>query len=271
MTATHVITMLSLYLSLGALAGFAAGLLGVGGGTLIVPGLLLILGLEGVSDSVVTHMALGTSFACIVFTAVSSVRAHCKLGSVDWRIVASMTPGIVVGALLGSAWVSLVSGWWLRLLYVLFLCFVASQMLLNARPKGERFFPGPLGLTAVGSGIGVISSFLGIGGGTMTVPFMTWCQVELRRAVGTSAALGIPMAVAGAVGYVLNGLRVQERPPYSLGYVYLPACAVLVLASVLSAPLGARMAHKLPVQILRQLFALVFFVLAAQMGWRLLS
>lgn len=269
--ATQVFTLISLYLGLGAAAGFAAGLLGVGGGTLIVPGLLLILGLEGVSDSVVTHMALGTSFACIVFTAFSSVRTHSRLGSVDWRVVAAMTPGIVMGALFGSAWVSLVSGWWLRLGYVVFLCFVAGQMLLNARPKGERILPRPLGLTAVGSGIGVISSFLGIGGGTMTVPFMTWCRVELRRAVGTSAALGLPMAMAGAVGYAFNGLQARELPPYSVGYIYLPALVVLVLASVVSAPLGARAAHRLPVPVLRRIFAMLFFFLAAQMGGRLLS
>lgn len=269
--AAHMFALISLYLSLGAAAGFAAGLLGVGGGTLIVPGLLMIFGAEGVSDSVVTHLALGTSFACIVFTAFSSVRTHNRLGSVDWQVVAAMTPGIVLGALVGSAWVSLVPGWWLRLLYVLFLGFVASQMLLNARPKGERSLPRPLGLTAVGSGIGVISSFLGIGGGTMTVPFMTWCRVELRRAVGTSAALGIPMAAAGAVGYAFNGLQAQELPPYSIGFINLPALGVLVLASVLCAPLGARAAHRLPIPVLRRLFALLFYFLAAQMGARLLG
>jgi len=268
---SHIFAMVSLYLSLGAVAGFAAGLLGVGGGTLIVPGLLLIFGLDGVSDSVTTHLALGTSFACIVFTAVSSVRTHYRLGSVDGRVVASMAPGIVVGALFGSAWVSLVPGWWLRLVYVLFLCFVATQMLLNARPRGERLLPRPWGLTAVGSGIGVISSFLGIGGGTMTVPFMTWCRVELRRAVGTSAALGIPMAIAGAVGYAVNGMQARGLPPYSIGYIYLPALAVLVLALVSTAPLGARAAHKLPIPVLRRIFALLFFFLAAQMGGRLLA
>lgn len=269
--AGHLLIMVSMYLSLGAVAGFAAGLLGVGGGTLIVPGLLLIFGLDGVSDSVVTHLALGTSFACIVFTAFSSVRTHYRLGSVDWKVVAAMTPGIVLGALFGSAWASLVPGWWLRLVYVLFLCFVAAQMLLNARPQGGRDLPRPLGLTAVGSGIGVISSFLGIGGGTMTVPFMTWCQVDLRRAVGTSAALGLPMAVAGAVGYAINGLHSPGLPSFSLGYIYLPALGALVLASVSTAPLGARAAHRLSVPVLRRIFSLLFFFLAAQMAGRLLA
>lgn len=257
---------LPLYLALGAFAGWLAGLLGVGGGLIIVPVLVWLFGSHGISHDVSMHLALGTSLATIVFTSVASVRTHHAHGAVDWHLLRRIIPGVMLGTLLGSVVAAQISGYALQLFFVAFLLFVAVQMWFEIRPKPHYSLPGLAGLSAAGGVIGLVSSLVGIGGGTLSVPFQLWCNVDARRAIGTSAAIGVPIAIAGMAGYVLNGWGARGLPPGSLGYVYLPALGGIVLASVLTAAWGARMAHRLPVKTLKKGFALLLFVLALRMA-----
>ena len=254
-----------LYLAGGVAAGFLAGLLGVGGGLIVVPVLTFIFAAQHFPDAYVQHLALGTSLASIMFTSISSFRAHHAHGAVDWHIVRGVTPGIVAGTLAGSVVAAHLSSHFLKAFFVVFIYYVGAQMLLDIKPKGSRQLPGLAGLSAAGGFIGGISSLVGIGGGTMSVPFMTWCNVKLHHAIGTSAAIGFPIAAAGAVGYVANGWGNASLPQYSLGFVYLPALAGLVFASVLVAPFGAKLAHRLPVGALKKIFAALLFVLGTRM------
>jgi uncharacterized membrane protein YfcA len=258
------------YLALGAFAGFLAGLLGVGGGLVIVPVLSFVFALHHFPEAHVLHLALGTSLSSIVFTSISSFRAHHAHGAVNWRIWRGITPGIVTGTLAGAVLAAGLSTRFLKAFFVVFMLYVGTQMLLDLRPKAARDLPGPLGLFVAGNVIGAVSSLVGIGGGTLSVPFMTWCKVRLHEAIGTSAAIGFPIAVAGAVGYVATGLATQGLPAGSLGFVYLPAAVAIVIASVLTAPLGARLAHRLPVKQLKKIFAVLLYTLAVRMAARLL-
>jgi uncharacterized membrane protein YfcA len=255
------------YLALGAFAGVLAGLLGVGGGLVIVPVLTFLFTAQGLPPTYIAHLALGTSLASIIFTSVSSLRAHHGRGAVDWRVVRRISAGIVAGTLAGSWVAAQLSTRSLKVFFVVFLYYVALQMLLNIRPKPSRQLPGTGGMLGVGGIIGAISSLVGIGGGSLSVPFMVWCNMSMHNSIGTSAAIGFPIALAGAVGYVANGLAVTPLPPWSLGFVYLPALAGVALASVVTAPLGARLAHSLPVAGLKKTFALLLIV----MGTKLLS
>lgn len=251
------------FLLLGAFAGILAGLLGVGGGLVIVPVLAFIFtdrGFEGVM-----HLAVGTSLATIVFTSLSSVRAHHRRGAVRWDLFARLTPGIVVGALAGAAVADLMPGDRLRVLFGVFELLVAAQMALSVRPSAQRQLPGPAGMAAAGGAIGSVSAIVGIGGGTLTVPFLSWCNVPMRQAVATSAACGLPIAVAGAAGFIWTGWGEANLPEYTLGYLYLPALAGVVTASVLSAPVGARLAHSLPSASLKRFFALFLAILGLRM------
>lgn len=254
-----------LYLATGAVAGFVAGLLGVGGGLIIVPALIFIFGVLAFPPAHVVHLALGTSLASIVFTSLASLRAHHRHAAVRWPVVARIAPGIVAGTLAGSGLAAYLPGAPLKVLFVAFLFYVATQMLLEFRPRPERDLPGAGGMFAAGGVIGVISALVGIGGGTLSVPFLTWCNVRLHEAIGTSAAIGLPIALAGSAGYIATGLATAELPPLSAGFVHLPALAGLVAASVLTAPLGARVAHALPVARLKKVFALFLYALAVRM------
>jgi len=248
------------YLALGACAGLLAGLLGVGGGLIIVPVLTFLFTAQDLTPRFILHLALGTSLASIMFTSVSSMRAHHDKGSVDWQIFRRITPGIVTGTLLGAWIASHLSTRFLKGFFVVFLYYVAFKMLLNVKPKPARQLPGKVGMFGIGSLIGGVSSLVGIGGGSMSVPFMVWCNVSMRNAIGTSAAIGFPIALAGTIGYLINGLSAANLPDSSLGFVYLPALFGISLTSTLAAPLGARLAHILPVSGLSKSFALLLIV-----------
>jgi uncharacterized membrane protein YfcA len=254
-----------LYLALGGAAGVLAGMLGVGGGVVIVPALTLLFASQRMPATFAPHLALGTSLASIVFTSIASVRAHHERGAVDWRVFRRVTPGIVLGTFLGSWVAARLSARLLAVLFVVFLGYVAVQLLLDVRPRPSRQLPGAGGMFGAGSLIGGVSSLVGIGGGSMSVPFLVWCNVSVRQAIGTSAAIGFPIALAGTLGYVANGLTVDALPPHSLGFVYLPALLGVALASTLTAPLGARLAHALPVALLKRIFALVLAVMGAKL------
>ncbi len=253
------------YLVLGAVAGFFAGLLGVGGGAIMVPVLALMFAAQGFPTDHLMHLALGTSMAAIVFTSISSLRAHHQHGAVQWGIVKSITPGILLGTFAGAQLASLVATRPLAIFFTVFMSYVAFQMLANIKPKPSRQLPGALGMFLVGNGIGAISALVAIGGGSLSVPFMTWCNVKMHHAIGTSAAIGLPIAVAGTLGYLVGGLGATHLPDGSFGYIYLPALAACVAMSVLTAPLGAKAAHKLPVPILKKIFAGVILLLLAKM------
>lgn len=257
------------YLAVGAFVGFFAGLLGVGGGLVTVPALAMIFGAQQFPADHVLHLALGTSMAAILFTSVSSLREHHRHGAVMWPVVRDMTPGILIGTALGTVLARQVSTRALAIFFAAFVLFVAAQMMFNLKPKPSRQLPGKLAVSGVGAGIGAISSLAAIGGGALTVPFLTWCNVKVHNAIGTSAAIGFPIALGGAVGYIVNGLSVAALPQWSLGFVYLPALAWLVASSMLTAPLGARTAHRLPVPTLKRVFAGVLVLLSAKMLWGL--
>jgi hypothetical protein len=254
-----------LYLSLGAFAGVMAGLLGVGGGLIIVPALVAIWAASGVQSAHVMHLAVGTSLATIVLTSISSVRAHHVHGAVAWPVFWRLAPGIVVGAALGAGLAAGLPGAVLKKFFGVFELAVAVQLSLGLRPKAERGLPGPFGVSAAGGVIGVISAILGIGGGTLTVPFLTWCGVSIQKAVATSAACGLPIAVAGSLAYVAMGWNVAGLPAAAAGYVYIPALAGVAAASVLSAPLGARLAHRLSATALKRVFAVFLAALGVWM------
>lgn len=259
------------YLALGLFVGFFAGLLGIGGGSLMVPVLVMLFAAQGFPAGEIMHLALGTSMAAIFFTSISSVRTHHQHGAVRWPIVARITPGIIAGTLLGTHVASLVPSKALGLIFTLFVCYVSLQMILNMKPQAHREMPGPLGTSLVGVGIGGISCLVAIGGGALSVPFMTWCNVRVQNAIATSAAIGFPIALGGALGYIWNGWPVSGLPAGSLGFVYLPAVVALVIPSVLTAPLGARQTHRLPVATLKRIFAAVLLALAGKMVWGLFS
>jgi uncharacterized membrane protein YfcA len=257
---------------LGIGTGFLAGLLGIGGGMLMVPFITIIMAQRGVAPDLAVKMAIATSMATIIFTSISSVRAHHKRGAVRWDIVKRLAPGIVVGSIIGSLGVfALLKGSYLAIFFGLFVSFSATQMFLDKKPKPTRQMPGTAGQFAAGGGIGFLSGLVGAGGGFISVPFMTWCNVAIHNAVATSAALGFPIAVANVLGYVISGQTVQNLPPASFGYIWLPALIVIAVCSFIVAPLGAKAAHNLPVSRLKRVFASILYVLAAYMLWKGLS
>ncbi len=256
-----------LYLAVGLFAGFVAGLLGVGGGLIIVPALVLAFRAQGMDAAVLVHLAIGTSLATIIATSISSMYAHHRHGAVRWPVFWRMTPGFVVGSLLGALLARAIPGTGLRTIFGVFELLVAAQMALQWRASAKRDLPRTVNTTLVAGVIGAVSSVVGIGGGTMTVPFLTWCHVHIRQAVATSAACGLPIAIAGAVGFTLFGWLDGRLPAGSTGYVYWPALAVIAVASLVMAPVGAWAAHRLPTEILRKVFALLLAVLGVRMLW----
>ncbi len=260
-----MLTVIAIYLVLGLAAGILSGLLGVGGGLVIVPMLVASLSWQNIPDQFIMHLALGTSMATIIFTSVSSFMAHHRRGAVHWPVVRQITPGILVGTFLGSCLATSLSGPLLKAFFIVFLYTVAYQMITSKKPQPSRQLPGTVGMFGVGNVIGGISSLVGIGGGTLSVPFMMWCNIPVHQAIGTSAAIGFPIALAGTLGYIYNGLNTLDLPAYSLGYIYLPALAGIVAASVLTAPLGVRLAHSLPVAKLKRVFAILLLLVATRM------
>jgi hypothetical protein len=254
-----MLSAVAIYLGIGVVAGVMAGLLGVGGGLVIVPTLAFAYGFQGIPPELRMHLAVGTSLATIVVTSIASVRAHHRRGAVRWSEFARLTPGIVLGALAGSVVAGHLPGDTLRLLFGLFALGVAVQMGLGLRPAPQRQLPGSLGMFAAGGVIGSLSAVVGIGGGSLTVPFLSWCNVAVREAVATSAACGLPIAVAGAAGFVATGWGHPGLPALASGYVYWPAFAGVVATSMLFAGVGARLAHSLPTTALKRVFALFLF------------
>ena len=249
-------------LSLGLVTGFLAGLLGIGGGMLMVPFVTVILTSRGYPAEHVVKMAVATSLATICFTSLSSVRAHHQRGAVLWPVAMSLAPGILAGSLIGARIAVAMPVKMLSLLFALFVAFSATQMFLNRKPKPSRVLPGKLGLFGAGGVIGGLSSMVGAGGAFISVPFMTWSNVTIHNAVATSAALGFPIALAGTVGYIWAGWGLPQMPPGAAGYLHLPGVFIISCASMLTAPWGARTAHRIDIAPLKKVFASVLYLIA---------
>jgi uncharacterized membrane protein YfcA len=255
--------------ALGLCSGFLAGMLGVGGGMMQVPFMTIILSHKGVNADLAIKMAIATSMATIVFTSLSSLRAHHRRGAVRWDLVRGIAPGIVGGGLLAGAGIfALVKGPGLALVFALFISFSAAQMLRDRKPRPSRQMPGLRGQAALGGAIGLLSGLVGAGGAFIASPFMTWCNVPMHQVVATSAALGLPVALASTLGYLISGWQLPPALPGAFGYLYLPALAIVSLASMAMAPVGARAAHATDVVTLKRRFALVLFALAGYMLYR---
>lgn len=254
-----------LYILLGAVVGFMAGLLGIGGGGIMVPMLTSIFLMQGIAVDKVVHLALGTSMASIIVTSIASLRAHNTKNAVLWPVVKRLAPGIVVGTLLATFIAAHLKGSVLATIFAVFMAYVSLQMFINKKPKPTRQIPGAATLFGIGSGIGGVSALVSIGGGSLTVPYLTWHNVDIKRAIGTSAAVGFPISVAGTLGYVINGW--QQAPEHSLtyGFIYLPAVILISLVSFVTAPLGASLSHRLPVPTLKKVFALLLIGLSIKM------
>lgn len=253
------------YLALGAVVGLLAGMFGIGGGLLLVPILLLLFDAQRFPAENAMHMALGTSMATILFTSLSSTRKHHRHGAVNWRVVRDITPGILLGAALGALSAASIPPRGLGIFFALFVYFAAIQILADKHPQPSRQLPGITGMTLAGTVTGWISTLVSIGGGTIVVPFLIWCNVPLRNAIGTSAAIGFPIAVGGTLGYIVSGMGLPALPTPNLGFVYLPAMLWVALATVFTAPLGAIAAHHMETGLLRKLFAILLVVLATKL------
>jgi uncharacterized membrane protein YfcA len=259
---------LLLYLVMGALAGVCAGLFGVGGGVIIVPVLIFSFTAAGFPPELLTQMAIGTSLATIVLTSVNSALTHHRLGNVDWRVFSLFAPGVALGVYFGAQIAARISGNALQLGFGFFGLFVAAQMGLGFQPKASRNLPAPIPLFVIGSGFGCLSGLFGIGGGSLTVPFLHWCNLTMQRAVAVSAACGIPIAIIGALSYMQVGWHHQNLPAYSSGYVYWPAFFGIGLAAAPMARVGAHLAQRLPSDKLRRLFALFLLIISLQFIYR---
>jgi uncharacterized protein len=244
-------------------AGLLSGLLGIGGAMVLVPVLTFVLTHTGTSPEHTVKMAVATSLATICFTSMSSVRAHHQRGAVRWDIVRVLAPGIVLGSVAGAQVAVALPAKALGILFAVFIAFSATLMLLDRKPAPTRTIPGPLGTFGVGIVIGLLSAIVGAGGAFVSVPFMTWCNVRIHEAVGTSAALGFPIALAGIAGYAWAGRDLPQMPPGSFGYIFVPGLVIIALASMTLAPLGARIAHRMDIRPLKRIFALVLYSISA--------
>lgn len=265
------LTYLLIFAVLGMFTGFEAGRLGIGGGMILVPFLTMIFTASGFAPDHIVHVAIATSLATILFTSISSIRAHHKRGAVRWPIALALTPGLLIGSWVGPAVAAHLPTRFLAAFFAVFVGFSAFQTLKNKKPKASRELPGVPGMLGAGGAIGTLSGMVGAGGGFISVPYMVWCNVPIHNAVATSAVLGFPIALAGSLSYMWSGLHVAGLPAGSVGFVYLPALFAIAATSVLTAPLGARVAHAMDTSQLKRAFAFVLFSLAGYMAWKAVS
>ena len=250
----------------GSISGFLAGLLGIGGGMILVPFMILVFNHLGFSQEVIVHMAIATGMCTILFTTSSAIWAHHKHGSIDWKLVAALSPGMIFGGLIGgSELFEALKTSWLSLFFAVFIVYTSIQMLLNKKPKAGRDLPGALGLFSFGGFAGALASLVGAGGAFITVPFMLWCNVKPHTAMATSSGLGLPVAAAATLGYMYGSWGNPNLPTGSMGFVYLPAVACIVVVSIFTAPFGAKLARKLDVAQLKRVFGVMLLLLAAFM------
>jgi uncharacterized protein len=251
------------YLALGAFVGFFNGLLGIGGGSAMVPVLAFVFAARGYSDAV--HLALGTAITTMLFTSISSVRSHHLRKAVNWSVLRAMAPGLLAGTFAGALLAGMLEVRLLSIAFTALIFYFAFQMLRTQSPAPERAVPAWTALSAFGVFIGFISSLSATGGASLVVPFLVKRNIAIHHAIGTAAAVGSPIAAAGAVGYAIAGWHSQPLPAHSIGYIYVPALVGVAVASVLMAPVGAAVAHRTPGRTLKKVFAMMLFALATTM------
>lgn len=250
---------------LGAFVGVMAGLLGIGGGLIVVPALLFLLPMAGIDAEISMQIALATSLASIIATSGSSALNHFKLGNVDMFVVKFLMPGVVIGGFLGANLAEWIPSQYLPKVFGVIVLLLAIQMLFSIRGISSKQMPSS-GVTMIyGTGIGVVSSLAGIGGGSLSVPFLNRHGIEMRKAVGSSSVCGCMIAIAGMLGFILHGYKVESLPAYSVGYVYLPALIAIASTSMLTTRIGARLATSLPTPTLKKIFALFLMFVAGTM------
>lgn len=257
--------LLSVLLVLGAFVGVMAGLLGIGGGLIVVPALLYLLPWAGIPTELSMHMALATSLASIIVTSGSSALNHLKLGNVDIFVVKWLMPGVVIGGFVGANIAEWIPTQYLPRVFGVIVLVLALQMFRSIRVTTTRAMPSSPVTMLYGTGIGVVSSLAGIGGGSLSVPFLNRHGVEMRKAIGSSSVCGCVIAIAGMTGFILHGYSVDSLPDYSVGYVYLPALLAIAGTSMLTTRIGARWATTLPTAKLKKIFALFLMFVALSM------
>ena len=269
---------LLIFLIIGALAGFAAGLFGVGGGTIIVPLLFIVFTQMGYPTDVVMHLALGTSLATIIITSISSLMAHNKKDGVLWSVFKNLTPGMALGSFFGAGIAGQISGLYLQLIVGVFLLWVAFNMFISGKKKAavnannvgntnnvsnahddNMALPSKPKQLAAGGVIGIASAIFGIGGGSLTVPYLTRYGVVMQKAVGTSAACGLPIAIAGALGFMIFGIQQAVTVPNTIGFVHIYAFLGISIMSFFTAKVGAKVAHMLSSELLKRCFSVLLF------------
>ncbi|MCV6603662.1 MAG: sulfite exporter TauE/SafE family protein [Porticoccaceae bacterium] len=258
---------LLLYLLLGIIAGLIGGLFGLGGGVVIVPLLIISFTAQGFAPEVLTHLAIGTSLATIVITSISATWVHHQKKAVLWKLFIQLAPGIAIGAALGGVIAAMLSGVVLQLAFGVLMVVVAAQAGLGLKPNAHRELPGTLANGSAGGVIGMLSSLFGIGGGSLTTPYLLWCNVSIHRAIATSAVCGLPIGLFSALSFMAAGWGMEELPQGALGYIYLPAFFGIALAATVSARWGALLAHRLPSLLLKRLFALVIMAFGVRFIW----
>jgi uncharacterized protein len=253
------------YVAVGIFVGFLSGLLGIGGGSVLVPVLTLIWIGRGFAPDHIIHLAIGTSMAVMLIGSASSVRAHHRHGAVRWDVVRNMLPGLIAGGVIGTTIAHFASVHFLKMFFLAFMVFITGQMLFDVKPKPTRTLPGPGAQAVIGAGFSAISNLAGLGGAVPLITFMTWCNMRLQEAIGTAAAMVVPIAATGTVGYIITGMLADNLPPLSLGYVYLPALLGVSIASFIAAPFGARLTHRMPTHVLRKAFMVMLLALTIKM------
>lgn len=253
------------FMALGAIVGVMAGLLGIGGGLIVVPALLFLLPWAGIDPAISMQIALATSLSTIIATSGSSALNHFKLGNVDMYVVKWLMPGVVVGGFLGANVAEWIPATYLPKVFGVIVLLLAIQMLFSIRTQASKPMPGNVATVTYGTGIGVVSSLAGIGGGSLSVPFLNRHGVEMRKAVGSSSVCGCMIAISGMIGFILHGYKVESLPSYSLGYVYLPALIAIASTSMLTTRIGAKLATSLPTPTLKKIFALFLVFVAGTM------
>lgn len=258
------IQMIVFLLLAGSIAGFLAGLFGIGGGIIVIPVTLWVLNSQQIESEYIQHMAVATSLLVMVFTTAVSAWGHYRKKAINWSVFRNMAPGIIIGSIIGSLLASYISSKGLQIAFIVFAYSIAIKTIIGFKPGSSWHLPKPIGIFGIGSVIGSLSGLLGIGGGVFNVPFLLACKEPIKKAVGTSAALSWSIALFGAISYTYSGLQVDDLPSGTFGFSYLPVAATLIITTTLFAPLGVKISHKISSKILQIVFGILLLIVATQ-------